>query len=409
MEFFIARRPVFNRRREIFGYELYLCQSMREHYNAYSKPDDAEELYRLLCFAGFNESPNQPKALLAFSDKELESPTRLLPPGHVIVKCGSSGADEASSISRFEKIKSLEYQLAYDIAENCSRPLAELSDFISIDFSAHSLDFQMSCMESMMEINLERTDKITGKMKFLACNVDTWEDFEKAYAIGYSYFQGNFYLKPLPEKRSDIRSFNTTILRVISELGGDKPRYKEISNIIEHDLNLSYGLLKLVNSAYIAPRFKVKTISQAVTVLGLNELNKFMSAMILKEAQSPENIELLRCSVIRGKLVELLADRKNITQKGSEAFFTGMFSLIDVILNKKMEEILSELPLTVTVKDALSGKNNDLKKLLDMVVDYEKADWDSFISVYKLDIAAQEELLNLYLAALTWAESLDFY
>lgn len=405
MENYIARQPVFNRRKEIFGYKLMLCKNLRNHYyNQLGKQEDAEELYRQLCFAGFNETPEQPSAFLDFFGELLESRIPLLPRQHVIVECGDS---ELTDISLIENIKAQGYRLALDASENSSQERVELSDIVRIDFSALSLEAQLNQMESILITHLNRIENVAVRVKFLAYNVETWEDFEKAHAIGYDYFQGNFYMKPLPGKHGDMRSFNTTILRVIAELGQPEPRFKEISNIIEHDLNLSYGLLKLVNSAYFAPKNKVKTIAHAVTALGLNELNMFMSAMIVKYAQSPENTELVRCSLIRGKLMELLAAQKNIPQKGSEAFFTGMFSLIDVILNKTMEEVVSELPLTDTVKEALAGIDNNLKKLLDMVRDYEQAAWDTFLSVYNLDAAGQENLMNLYLTALKWAESLD--
>lgn len=409
MEFFIARHPVFNRRKQVFGYKLFLCQSFRDHYyEMHSEPDDAEELYRQLCFAVHNESPDQPKALIEFSDDLIEKHVSLLPKEHVIVECDLCDNSELTNMDQLEKIKSQQYRVAFNAKENISQKLIELSDIVRIDFSALNLKAQIELMENILEAQLNCMENVTKKVMFLAYHVETWDDFEKALAIGYDYFQGNFFLKPLRGKRSDIRSFNTIILRVISELGVQVPRIKEITNIIEHDLNLSYSLLKLVNSAYIAPKYKVKTISQAVVTLGLNELNKFMAAMILKEAQSPENIELLRCSLIRGKLMELLTYHKNIPQQGSEAFFTGIFSLIDVILNRKMEEIINELPLTETVIDALTGKENSLQKLLHMVIDYEQADWDSFLSVYKLDIIEQEELMNLYITAIKWVESLDF-
>jgi c-di-GMP-related signal transduction protein len=406
MENYIARQPVFNRRKEVFGYKLMLCKNLRDrYYGQLGKPEDAEELYRQLCFAGFNETPDQPSAFLEFFDELLGSKMPLLPRQHVIVECDDS---ELADIGRIENIKAQGYRLALDASENISQERVELSDIVKIDFSALSLEAQLDRMENILISHFNRIENVAVRVKFLAYNVETWEDFEKAHAIGYDYFQGNFYLKPQPGKIGDMRSFNTTILRVIAELGQPEPRFKEISSIIEHDLNLSYGLLKLVNSAYFATKNKVKTIAHAVTALGLNELNMFMSAMIVKEAQSPENTELIRCSLIRGKLMELLAAQKNIQQKGAEAFFTGMFSLIDVILNKKMEDVISELPLTDTVKAALTGVDNNLKKLQDMIRDYEQAAWDTFSSTYNLDAAGQENLMNLYLTALKWAESLDY-
>ena len=112
---------------------------------------------------------------------------------------------------------------------------------------------------------------------------------------------------------------------MLSELGRQEPGFKEITDIIEHDLNLSYSLLKLVNSAYIAPRFKVKTISQAITILGLNEMTAFVSSVMLMQIQSPDNIELLRLSLIRGKFMDLLAGARDIRRRAQRRFLWGCF------------------------------------------------------------------------------------
>ncbi len=133
-----------------------------------------------------------------------------------------------------------------------------------------------------------------------------------------------------------------------------------------------------------------------------------MTAILMKQLKSEDNGELLRRSLFRGKYMDLLAASEKIPQKGSEAFFTGVFSLIDVILNKSMTEILEDLPLTDTVKEALLGREGAMKSLLDMVKLYESAQWKDFEARYTLDITEQEQMLNLYLTALKWAESLDF-
>lgn len=398
MEYYIARHPVFDRRMEIFGYKLLLCRSLRRfYYDQYREPDNAEALYRQLCFAGFDDSPEQPAAFIEYTEEMFESLVPLLPRHHVVVECKSDDSSDMTNIRNFVKIKSQEYRIAFDASDNISQKLIELADIVRINYDALTAEGQK---EHIINGN--------GRKRFLAYNIRTWDDFKKAFALGYDLFQGSFFLKPFPERAGEIQSFNANILRVISELGRPEPSFKEIANIIEHDLNLSYRLLKLVNSAYFAPKFKVKTISQAVTMLGLNELNRFASTMLVKETKNPGNIELLRRSLIRGKLMELLADRKNITQKGSEAFFTGIFSLIDVILNRKMSVIMTELPLTDKVKEALTGETNAMKELLDMVADYEEANWALFTSRYSPDMVEQEELMNAYITSLEWAESLDF-
>lgn len=394
MEFYIARLPIFNRRKEIYGYKLLLCKSLREHFYAlYSEPDDAEKLYRQLCFAGFEGASANPAAVIEFSNEMLESLVPLLPRENVVVEylCG-----EEAELKDLSRIKLQGYGVSCDATIQLVPGILGTADIVSMDFSALSFDSQY-----------QRIKGNRGKARFLAYNVDTRDDFEKACEAGYDYFQGLFYQQHSENNKAPIKAFNSSILRVISELNQKEPSFKEISNIIEHDVNLSYRLLRLVNSAYIAPKVQVKTISQALTILGLNTLSQFMSTMMIREIHHSGNAELLRCSLIRGKFMEYLAAQRRIPRKGSEAFFAGIFSLIDVILGKQMEEVLGELPLTDKVKDALLGKSNQLKALLDLVKAYEAAEWDYLEREYRLDLAEQDKLVTYYLSALEWAESLD--
>lgn len=399
MELYIARHPQFNRRMEVSGYRLLLCQTLRDYfYDLYREPDDAEELYRRFCFADFDGMGNKPAAVIEFSEELLERLVPLFPRNQVVVEYSGGDNSELTCIKDLRRIKGQGYRVSYDATVNMHQNLLAFADIVRLDFSALSLEAQFECIKNNK-----------GKAKFLAGSLQSWADHKKALVLGYDYFEGEFFLKHLPGKQGAIRSFNTVVLHVMNELGQKEPNFKEIASSMEHDLNLSYRLLKFVNSAYIAPKFKIKTILQAITILGMNELRKFMSAMLIKEVRSPENAELLQRSLIRGKMMEHLANERKVPQKGTEAFFTGIFSLIDVLLNKSMEEVMNELPLTDAVKEALMGTDNDLKALLDQIVFYEKAQWNNFEGRYKPDITEQEKLVCHYISALKWSEAIDFY
>jgi EAL and modified HD-GYP domain-containing signal transduction protein len=187
----------------------------------------------------------------------------------------------------------------------------------------------------------------------LAEKIETAADFEKAQRIGYDYFQGYYFSRPAMMNSRDIESLNVNLIRILEELGKAEPSYSTIADIITADLGLSYKLLKLVNSAYIAPRYQIKSILQALSFLGMRELYQWMSLMLLKDIQDGENAELVKQSLIRGKLMSALAEQKGDRALNSEYFFTGIFSMIDVILGRRMEDVLSGLPLSEKVKHAL--------------------------------------------------------
>lgn len=151
-----------------------------------------------------------------------------------------------------------------------------------------------------------------------------------------------------------------------------EPNYTVIGNIVQSDLGLTYKIFKLANSTYLGTKNKINSIPQALAHLGLKELYRWSSIIMLKDLQNIENAELIKLSLIRGKLMELLASELGDKTSSSEFFFTGMFSSIDILLNKSMEQVLHGLSLPDHVKLALLGQDNKQRRLLDFIIDFEK-------------------------------------
>ena len=170
---------------------------------------------------------------------------------------------------------------------------------------------------------------------------------------------------------------------------------------------MSYKLLKLVNSAYFAPWHKIKSIMQALVFLGTRELHQWISLMMLQNMQNVENAELIRMSLVRGKLMLLIAQELQYREASWEYFFCGIFSFIDVLLHKSMESILEELPLPLKVKQALVGEENDIRKILNLIIDYENAQWHKVYSQYPISTIGPDKFVDLYSSALKWAQLLD--
>lgn len=272
--------------------------------------------------------------------------------------------------------------------------LADYADIIHIEFPVNSQTVLMGLIKQYKK-----------RVTFLASRIETWETFEKAKEMGCALFQGYFFLKSKESlQQKEIKSLDTSIMSVLIELSSPEPRFHTISDYIEHDLGLSYRLLRLVNSAYMAPRYNINTIFQALTYIGLRELYQWVSMLMLNGIKNDENSELIKMSLIRGKLMALIAQKLRLPYAGSEPFFAGMFSLIDIILDKNMQQLLPELPLTEDVKDALSGKYNTLSRILSFIIDYEKAKWKKIDGEYPLNLLKPDDMVSLYLEALKWSK-----
>ena len=85
----------------------------------------------------------------------------------------------------------------------------------------------------------------------------------------------------------------------------------------------------------------------------------------------------------------------------------GLFSLIDVLLERKLEEIIEELPLFDDVKNALLGEENNFKDILDIIVYYEKGQWDEFELKLKKINVLDSFVSAAYLEAIEWLVSFE--
>ena len=120
------------------------------------------------------------------------------------------------------------------------------------------------------------------------------------------------------------------------------------------------------------------------------------------------NKELINMCLVRAKIMELLSVDMGKDEKKSDYFLVGMFSSIDILMNRNMKEIMDELPLSLEAKGALLGEDNKIRKLLDIVVDYEKLVWDKT----KIKQISPEITLDTYsnrhMEALKWVMKLDY-
>ena len=140
--------------------------------------------------------------------------------------------------------------------------------------------------------------------------------------------------------------------------------------IFREEQKLSYSLLRLVNSAAISPRTPIVSFSQAINLLGRRQLQRWLQLLVYSDPNNGQHPNpLLQKAAARGRLLELLAphlngDSGDEVVSGDLAFMIGTFSLLDVLLNIPMSEILNQLPLPAIAQKALADHGGRIGKLL---------------------------------------------
>lgn len=400
MDDFIARLPISNSKATIAGYHLLFGQhtvsTLNEIKIGYT---EFGQVKQSLFFETLHELSDHTVSFVDFSDVlssiiEDVSVNQEQAASTVIVFGKNSNAEKDVCL----KLKSKGFKLAFDCSFFVDDPsYSDLADIMVIEFTKISLSAQAVFIK-----------KFNHKVAFLAEKIETWSDYKVARDMGYSLFKGYFFLWPSGGiQQKEIKTLDVCLINIIVELDKPEPNFKSISDIIEHDLGLSYKLLRLVNSAYMAPKYRIKSISHALTYLGTRELHQWISMLMFTGVKNEENSELVKMSLIRGKLMALIAQELQMSHPGSEPFFTGLFSLIDVILNKDINDLLTGLPITEDVKAALRGEGNDLQALIAFVVNYEQAEWHKIDGKNVLSKITPQKLVSLYIEARKWANLVD--
>ncbi len=397
MDAFIARQPIFSTDMKIFGYELLYRQNESNFFCGIDDDQATTELiYNAFLVMGLQDLTGGAAAFINFSKELIDTEVPfMLPKQNIVVEVLEREQVTPATISACRRLKEQGYQLALDdfVLDLNNEPLIEMADIIKVEFPMVSLEDQAALIR-----------KYGKKLRFLAEKIETREEYRKAVKMGYGLFQGYFFSKPAIVKSREVVTLNVNLLSSFEELNRPDPSFAVIAGIFEQDLGLSYKLLKLANTVHMEAKNRIKSIPHALTYIGIQELKQWISLMMLKEMQNVENAELIKQSLIRGKFMELLAGEMYPDAEPSDFYFTGIFSSIDVLLNRPMAEVVKGLPISGNVKNALIGEPNAQRHMLDFVMDWENARWKNLTEHF----CVPSKVVNLYLDSLKWAQKLNY-
>ena len=290
-------------------------------------------------------------------------------------------------IEAVKKLVDQGYIIALDdfIFDESLRPLVKLSKIIKIDLLALTDD------ELREHVAILKQEGV----QLLAEKVETQEQYQLCQELGFDFYQGYFFCKPSIIKEEAIPDDNSNIITIISALQNPDVEIDDVEELISRDIGLNYKLLRLLNSASMGLPRKVESIRQGLVILGLKTIKSWATLIALNDL--PTKIpEIMTNALIRAKMCEDLANAYNC-DKGS-AFMVGLFSPIDAIMSRPMDELLEELPLSDEIKQTLLHQEGNLGQLLKDVIHYEQGHWDDITPT----TSSLEELGASYLISTEW-------
>ena len=357
--FALARRPIFDQQQKLWGYEI------RCLHEGGADSDDIASSERALAslasssYIGLQQVSEQGKRLVvSFGETAvLEQMPYALPPSRAAIKIDESSARPQEIRSSLEQLKADGYLLALSGFSGDSRwrEIYGLCDILSL---------HMRTAESLSGV----AERMKGYSALrLAAGIADRSLLSRCQESGFDLFQGGYFKSPedVPVRR--ITSNEVARLRLMGLIEEDDPDFPKLAEAVQADAALSFRLLGYLNSAAFGFRQSIKSIRQAITLLGWVRMRQWLRVAILSDmGRTAHSSELVYLAAQRGRFLELLGERYDYWGFDPESLqMLGLFSLLDAMLGMPMEEAVRYLPVEEKLKGALRREpNNEYLPLL---------------------------------------------
>lgn len=246
---------------------------------------------------------------------------------------------------------------------------------------------------------------LSVKTQIIAIGTTTLEERLWSLKNGCKMTTAEYLAYPhIEEKKADINRMRLLELLALIVADADTP---QLEAILRQEAKLSYSLLRLVNSAAIAPRSPITSFSQAINLLGRRQLQRWLQLLVYADSGNHHINPLLPKAASRGRLCELLASEIGAdfgeANVGDTAFMIGAFSLLDVLLNMRMDDILQHLPLPAVAQTALGSRSGVMGSLLNLLDASDRRDTAKAGEIFAELPLSTDTFFNAQLDALSWA------
>ena len=241
----------------------------------------------------------------------------------------------------------------------------------------------------------------------IAFNVENSEDFHACLDAGLSAACGWFFTKAINPSTKTLTPGQANIVRVLN-LVRKNAEIREIEAILRQDVAISYKLLRYINSAGFGLSCEIQSFRHAVSILGYDKLNRWLSLLLATASKDPMATALTHTALWRARLLELLAQGLVDRSEYDNLFITGAFSLLDVLLGVGMERVLETMRLPDVICDALLGNGGRYGPFLDLALASERADGAGMAEQAAMLGLRAETVNRAQLQALAFAESMEF-
>ena len=399
---YVARQPILSRKKQTIGYELLFRDGES---NAFPNIEANQATSRLLVenfmSTGCNPALESPRSFINFPQESLISlvPTAF-PKRKIVVEVLETCTPNDELFSAIKHLHRMGYIIALD-------------DF-SLDAAwDRFLPYSHIVKLDIMQLGIETACKYVKQRKqqgckrhYLAERVETNDEFQQAFDAGFHFYQGYFFSKPQIIKNRVVKPEELLTMQLFQEVCRTEVNFVRIEQLIAQDVSLSYQLLKFVNTASARLENPISSFKQALVYLGEEQIKMFVTLIATAHAAINKPKELYKQSLVKGRFCELMICRIQNGTPGQQAFIVGLFSLLDALLDRKLDDVLDQLSLSKEIEQAILLRVGLLGSMLELYESLDTGDWEEIDKTSRLLGFSPKTVEKTYQDAEQWYQTI---
>ncbi|MBZ4194237.1 MAG: HDOD domain-containing protein [Candidatus Contendobacter sp.] len=405
----ICREAALNDKQRVAGYEFMLRKRMHDRFYAQSRRIQhvgTEVIIRNLIRFSIHKLLGYRLAFITVLDSFLTNPLIDQLPGQNVVLTvlpiddGDNAPDPDLLIRRVSELKRRGFAFAL---EECFEGghfalLASHVNYFIVKTGQHS-------PAELQEIvgRLIQQPNVT----LIARDLESFDDFELCRRLGFALFQGPFVTSHEDWTGNQTGPQTLRVCDLLNQLRREAGT-AELAQLIKQDAVLSYRLLRYINSAASGLRQTVNSIEHALTLMGREKMYRWLTLLLFGSAElSPHAAALQETALARGRLMELAGERTFLAAERDSLFVTGLFSMLDLVLQMQLPAALKPLNLPDAINAALLRQEGPYAPFLELALACESFDPDR-IEAAAAGCGIEVSEVNIqHFEALVWVRALQ--
>ncbi len=390
---YVARQPIFDRRMRVVGYELLFRDSTANMANV----EDQEAatvsvVLNSLTEIGLMRIVGARGAWIKVPRELVRRGLVALLPRRAVVEImkGQVGDDETAATVAELKRDGRRVALDHFRFTPEAEPLLRLVDVAKLDL------VDLGREDLTAELARLRRYGVT----VLAERVENQGDHTFCRQAGCELFQGYFFCRPEVMHGRRIDASRLAVLDLLRVLEDPSVELSDLQSRIALDVRLSVRLLRFINSAFFGLGQPVRSIAQAIALLGVENLRRW-AALTLFAGVEGKPTELTVTALTRARFCQLAGEHLGVERLGGangiELFTVGLFSVLDALMDAPIEYALAGIPLAPDIRHALIHHRGPMGQLLDCLIALQEADFDRAEALFA-------PAGPIYMSALAWAD-----